>query len=169
MKPRIFVASSREGLDIAEALVYNLDYVAELSPWSAGIFGLTSSTLETLMSILDSFDFGIFVLTPDDVATIRKETLNVARDNVIFELGLFMGRLGRERCVIVVPRPIADLHLPSDLTGITPASYEPYRSDENWRAALTSACVDIKQLVRRLGSRGTASRLISSDTPGPDL
>jgi Predicted nucleotide-binding protein containing TIR-like domain len=169
MKPRIFVASSTEALDIAEAIVYNLDYIAELSPWSANIFRLTTPALDTLLEVLETYDFGIFVLTPDDLVVMRKQEVNVPRDNVIFELGLLMGGLGKERCILVVPRPPADLHLPSDLAGVTPATYDPDRSDKNWPAALIHACVGIKATVRKLGRRGTTEVVVESSHDTPTL
>jgi len=167
MKPRIFVASSTEALHIAEAIVYNLDYVAELSPWSANIFELTIPALDTLLGALETYDFGIFVLTPDDVVVMRKQEVNVARDNVIFELGLFMGGLGKERCILVVPRPAAALHLPSDLAGVTPATYDPERSDENWPAALIHACVGIRATVKKLGRRGVSEQVVEPSLGTP--
>ena len=45
------------------------------------------------------------------------------RDNVLFELGLFMGKLTRYRTILVHPK-VKDLKLPSDLQGLTLASYE---------------------------------------------
>jgi CRP/FNR family transcriptional regulator, cyclic AMP receptor protein len=40
------------------------------------------------------------------------------RDNVIFELGLFMGALSRERTLVLVPKGM-DFKVPSDLLGMT--------------------------------------------------
>jgi predicted nucleotide-binding protein len=40
------------------------------------------------------------------------------RDNVIFELGLFMGALTRTRTFVLAPSQV-DLKIPSDLLGVT--------------------------------------------------
>lgn len=74
----------------------------------------------------------------------------VVRDNVLFELGLFIGALGKDRCFIVRPRNI-DLHLPTDLLGITPADYEAERSDGDVAAAVNHACVLVKRKIAQLG------------------
>lgn len=79
------------------------------------------------------------------------------RDNVVFELGLFIGRLGRERCFIVIPKGSEDeIHLPSDLLGITPALYEPNRQDKNLVAALGPAATKITRMIRSLAQRPSA-------------
>jgi predicted nucleotide-binding protein len=159
MKPRVFVGSSVESLKIAEAILYNLEYTAQVTPWSQGIFKLSKSALNSLTTELKNFDFGIFVLSPDDILQIRNEQFSVARDNVIFELGLFIGKLGAERCFIVVPRDCEDLHLPTDLTGFTPATYDAKRDDNNWKAALSFACIEIKESIERLGRFETSQSL----------
>lgn len=149
-RPSVFVGSSVEGLPIVEAIVVNLEHTCEVVPWTT-MFGPGEYTLEALESNLDGFDFAVLVLTGDDVVGSRGALSNAPRDNVLVELGLFMGKLGRRRTMIVTDRSI-DLKLPTDLAGLTHASYSPHRNG-NYRAAMGAACVRIKDVITSLGSR----------------
>lgn len=168
MKPRVFVGSSVESLKIADAIQTNLDYDAEVTVWSDGIFKPSKYVLESLLMELANTDFGIFVLTPEDIVKIRDKEETAARDNVIFELGVFIGRLGRERTFFVVPRNAADFHLPSDLIGLEPVKYEANRSDGNLTAALRPACSAIATAIREQGARNSTTdanpSLVTEDT-----
>jgi predicted nucleotide-binding protein len=55
------------------------------------------SNLENLSRILNDYDFAVIILTPDDVIISRGNQQKISRDNLIFELGLFMGFIGRNR------------------------------------------------------------------------
>ena len=61
-KPRVFIGSSSEGLRAAELLQLNLDYSAECSIWSQGVFGLSRNTLEVLVDRAGDFDYAVLVL-----------------------------------------------------------------------------------------------------------
>ena len=150
-RPAVFIGSSAEGLPIAEAIQSNLDRHAECQIWSQGFFGLSAGTLETLTRDCHQFDFAVLVLTADDLVQKRGQERRAARDNVLFELGLFMGALGRERTYAVFCRD-HQLDLPSDLAGVTLATFaQPART--NLRAALGPPCVDIREAMGRFGLR----------------
>ena len=117
--------SSYEGIAVAEALQARLDEVAEVTLWTQGIFDPGANFLEALIKTLDTTDFAILVMTPDDVILSGDEVSLAPRDNVLFELGLFMGRLGRERCFFVHERDLK-LKIPSDLLGISAVKYRRF-------------------------------------------
>lgn len=152
----MFIASSVEQLDLAYAAQENLEHDVEVTIWSQGVFQLSRNAMASLIDVLDQADFGLFMLAPDDVTKLRNVASRTVRDNVIFELGMFVGRLGSERCFIVVPRGVEDLHLPTDLVGLTPADFEPARKDQNLVAALGPACNRVRKAIRRLGAQRQA-------------
>jgi hypothetical protein len=151
MKPSVFVGSSTESLPIAYAIQQNLEIVSEVTVWTQGIFELSKFSIDSLLDTVEGSDFGVFVFSPDDVSIMRGKEKSIVRDNVIFELGLFVGRLGREKNFIVLPRGCEDnFHLPTDLLGVTPL-YESNRQDGNLRAALGPACSKMTKAIEKLG------------------
>ena len=103
-QPKVFIASSSEGLEVATNLRTLLHDVlrdhAVLMPWTRA-FDLSAVYIESLEKAAEEADFAVVVVTPDDITINRNKKKAVPRDNVVFELGLFMGCLGRERCFIV--------------------------------------------------------------------
>lgn len=149
MKPKIFIGSSVEGLSVAYAIQQNLTHDSEPTVWDQGIFDLSQTTMESLTKAVDESDFGIFVFSPDDVTKMRGSDHNTVRDNVIFEFGLFTGKLGRDRVFFVEPDG-SELHLPTDLLGITPGVYNPNREDGRLQAATGPACNQIRESMKKL-------------------
>src|SRR5205814_6722002 len=115
-----------------------------------GLFQLGGTSIDTLVNALPKFDFSILVLTPDDMITTRKIDMMSPRDNVIFELGLFLARLGRERTFILRPHG-GSFKVPSDLTGVTVAQYEWPRKDGNYLGAVGAACDQIRTIIQNIG------------------
>ena len=116
MKPRIFIGSSSEGLYVAEYVknYFSADY--DCVVWNDNVFKYNKSFLETLLNSASLFDFGFLIFTKDDLEIIRDSIFDEARDNVIFEYGLFLGRLGVERAFILAEEGVK---IPSDFLGIT--------------------------------------------------
>jgi len=154
--PHVFICSSSENLHIAEQIQLGLDHHKSIvSKWTDQVFGLTKQTMEDLEREVNCADFAIAVVTGEDVVTSRKKRKVAPRDNVVFELGLFMGQLGRDRTVMVMPRGI-DLKLPSDLQGLNPLSFTmPANSADKgqWAVALGPVCTQLKALFDNRGPR----------------
>jgi Predicted nucleotide-binding protein containing TIR-like domain len=152
--PSLFIASSVEGMPIAEAVQKGLNYAANAEIWNQATFDLSSVTIDALLKKCGAMDFAVFVLTPDDVKLKREKKTAAARDNVIFELGLFSGTLGRERCFLVHERnkETKPIELPSDLAGITPATFRRHDSG-NLDASLGPVCSEIKNSIARQKQR----------------
>jgi hypothetical protein len=153
MRPKIFIGSSTEGLKVAQSIQVLLDISCEVTIWSQGVFGLSQGTLESLVLALDKYDFAILVLTPDDMTTSKEQTTQSPRDNVLFELGLFVGGIGRDRTFIVFDRS-KQIKIPSDLAGITFASFQEH-TDGNLLASLGASTTLIQNEIQRLGIRVT--------------
>ena len=150
VKPSLFIGLSSEGLEFARAVRTSLTDDAEITLWNEGFFGLGNTFIETLVTALPRFDFALLVLTPDDLLESRAAEMFSPRDNVLFELGLFMGRLGRARTFILHQRSPAP-KIPSDLAGVTTATYEWPRQDMNYVAAVGPACDSVRRALRELG------------------
>ncbi|WP_437876862.1 TIR domain-containing protein [Sorangium sp. So ce513] len=143
----MFIGSSAErlSLSIAEELQGGLQYVAECTIWTQGVFGPSANALDDLVCRARDSDYAIFVLTPDDAIVKRDCSGKVPRDNVVFEIGLFMGVLGRGRVFMVCSRGVR-IDLPSDFVGVTVVSYG-HRTDGNWSAALGPVCAQLKKVM----------------------
>ena len=161
IKPKIFIGSSTEKLDIAYAIQENLQSDAEATVWTQAVFDLGSDFLDEILKKLNQTDFGVFVFLPDDRVTIRTRDYTAVRDNVLFEYGLFVGRLGRTRCVYVLPKDAQNIWIPTDLAGVVSAKYDP--DSDNLVAALGPACAAIRRKIKELGIRESRFRILPQE------
>lgn len=149
----VFIGSSSEGKDVAHRLAVGLDHsgLTESTVWTHGVFSPGQHPLAALVGRAQAADFAVMVLSPDDDVESRSSKEQAPRDNVVFELRLFMGALGPERTYMVLPDGV-NLKLPTDLAGITYLPY-PTRNDGNVAAALNGVVIAIIDEVRSEGSR----------------
>ncbi len=94
--------------------------------------------IEKFEAYANSASFAVVLLSPDDMAYPKSKPENPhprARQNVILELGFFLGKLGRDR-VFALLRETTDFERPSDYDGII---YTPYDGDSGgWRLNLAA-------------------------------
>jgi len=113
------------------------------------VFRPTEFVWESIERELDATDCGVFVLTPDDLVLGRGRRTPVPRDNVILELGLFGGRLGRHQAVAFVPRG-RNIKLPSDLLGMNFIDYGYPDDPSILETCLAPACERLRRHLRTL-------------------
>lgn len=167
IRPQVFVGSSTESRPLAYAIQQSLDDYADVTVWDQNVFRLTKSTLENLLERLTASDFAIFVFAPNDVLKIRNERLKAVRDNVLFELGLFMGYLGRDRTYVVAPKGEKKLRIPIDLLGVTIGRFNSERHDRNMRAAMGPFCEQVREEIAQLGHLSDRAVKISKKPAAP--
>jgi predicted nucleotide-binding protein len=103
---------------------------------NAIILNEQASAGRTIIEKLEHYgdvDFAVVLLTPDDVGAARDDAATLrprARQNVVLELGLFIGRLGRAH---VCALHKGDLELPSDFVGVV---YVPMDDGGAWKYLL---------------------------------
>ncbi len=163
-KLKLFVGSSVGGLNQARAVQGALQYDAYVRVWTNGIFRTGNYPIEDLIEALDDADFGAFIFLPEDVLILNRQNQaiesKVVRDNVLFELGMFMGRLGKTRAFIIKPRG-HELHLPTDLAGINTAEFN---DDPNLDAALGPPSYELLKMMKKAGAK-TATKMQGPATP----
>jgi len=147
---KIFIISSAESLGVARAIQTAFghdDFITTI--WTDGVFRATNYPLQSLLDAVDDSDFAVAIAHADDIAACRGQQWPVPRDNVVFELGLFMGRLGKERAILMEPRDL-DVKLPSDLSGIMTIIYR-YTPGGDTAALMGPACNQLRDHILRLG------------------
>jgi CRP/FNR family transcriptional regulator, cyclic AMP receptor protein len=149
-KIRVFIISSAESMAVARAVQNAFAYDPfTTTVWTDGVFKVSNYALQSLEDEVDKSDFAIAIAHADDLTDSRGKQWPAPRDNVIFELGLFMGRLGKERAILMEPRD-AGVKLPSDLAGITTVPYR-YVKGEDATALIAPACNLLRDHINRLG------------------
>lgn len=156
MKPTVFIGSSTEGLSVLRRVQKLLSPIADVTPWTDDVTFRKPGDyfLDSLLTAASNFDFAVLVFGADDVLRSRKKTQPAPRDNVIFELGLFLSRLGRKRTFVIAPTIWKTrLKVLSDLQGLNLAEYDPPSSERNLIAKLKKPCSDISEQILRDGRR----------------
>ena len=149
--PIMFVGSSVEGLAVAREVQAQMkhDKVA-VRVWTGGVFGPSGVPVDDLLQQVSEADFALFVFGPDDKVASRDKEYDAPRDNVIFEMGLFMGHLGRRRTFMLKEQK-SELKIPSDLLGITPITYV-CRAGCGLADQIGPACNDLRKVISDLGA-----------------
>lgn len=166
-KPAVFIGSSSERQEVARAIELNLESVANVTIWPHA-FSPGRSVFEDLLEQSSRFDFAIIVMSADDVVTSRGIEHPAPRDNVVFELGLFLGSLGRER-VFAVFEQSSVAKIMSDYKGVTYLTYDESRLPHEATSALSPASTRIMATIKKLGKVDKSQEVDNYLFPGPLL
>ena len=124
-------------------------------------FPATEYFATSLLRAASSFDFGLFLFEPDDVVQSRNQASSVPRDNVVFELGLFMSHLGLKRAFPMVPQ--GRVKILSDLAGFQPIVYEEPAN----AAELKALIVEERNRITRQAEILQLKTLLATALTGP--
>ena len=117
-KMEIFLGSSSEAADYMVEIAAHLEKMGTSAlMWNSpgkGIFVASSNTIDALIDITKRVQAAVFIFNADDKIWNDKSALNgyTVRDNVLFEYGLFMGALGKDKVCFVCkgnPKEVSDL------------------------------------------------------------
>ncbi|MBL7969575.1 MAG: nucleotide-binding protein [Prolixibacteraceae bacterium] len=126
IKKKLFIGSSSEELPLAESAKSILEKDFDITIWNekvwdTSVFKINQNFLSDLLKASLQYDFGILLGTNDDKVIFRGEEVLQPRDNVLFELGLFTGRLGTSKCAFLIDK---EIKLLSDFKGLSLAYFD---------------------------------------------
>ena len=150
--PRLFIGSSKEYLKVAYAIQEQLmrtDIIVNV--WTQDCFRPSGGTLDSLEREATRCDLALFLFGNEDLTISKGEELLSPRDNVVFELGLFMGRLSSSRVFFAKEIDIS-LKIPSDLYGITPIDYRR-KPGEELSISVQPICNKLATIAEELGTK----------------
>lgn len=109
---------------------------------------LTKELLSDVINLFKESEFCVAFLTADDVVMAGNKKLRL-RQNVIFELGMALIQLGRERCMLLCDFDYrsADFDLPSDMNSLEILCFEPDDIDKVTNEIINKILVDSKKSV----------------------
>ncbi len=149
---RIFIGSSSEYLETAYAIQEGMLHSnISVNVWSQDCFRPSEGTLLSLEREALNSDFALFIFGNEDLVISRDIETEAPRDNVVFELGLFTGKLSSER-VYYAKEIGVDLKIPTDLLGITPISYRK-KDREPLSVSVQPICNKLIQMAKMHGTK----------------
>lgn len=149
---------------VAERFCIALQSVAKMIPWWASPeFQPMQGTLQSLLLACNAYDFGLFIMSPDDQIESRGRKQTSARDNVLFEMGMFLGKVGSERVFVFVQEAEKNkaVKMPSDLAGVIIPRFSNF-DEYDLIASVNAAAAEYGKLIQLRGPRFGRIKLVKS-------
>ena len=122
---KVSIIYGGSGREYAQTLRKKIENVSneERFPICAKIINdrvLTRELLHDVMKLFKESDFCVAFFTKDDSCIVEKSQKKRLRQNVVFELGMALIELGRERCIFLSDFDVddPDFELPSDMNSL---------------------------------------------------
>lgn len=147
-KPNIFIAASSAANEYATAVQRHLEKDFNVRVWS-DVRARYKFLPQNIGNLPSQYDFGVFIFSDNDTLTKDNQQFPITRDNVLFEFGVFVGKLGYERCYILAPN-LPNFHLPSDLDGFLFDSFIKPSNKNDIESAFRVPCGNIRQDINEL-------------------
>ena len=159
---QVFIGTTEEKVTYGRSLIAHLQHHAACRLADTA-FLKNDSFLGNLKEIAETYDFAVLLLTPDDKLETRQLTWQCARDNLIFEAGLFFATLGGERTFVVRPAGMTDFKIPSNLSGINLSTYDDHH--QNPRDAIMRTAIEVLEAIEKLGTRRRNREAVGTEKP----
>jgi Predicted nucleotide-binding protein containing TIR-like domain len=165
LKPTIFFSSSSEAMNILDNLLLLISENDWALPqkWSQRTFQPGVSYLESFMRMTENCDFAVIVYSLDDRTDSRGQSYEAPRDNILFELGYFLAKLGPERVVVISPQS-QRAKFPSNYAGYWTLTYDPSVGDPS--QFLARVGVEVRDWFQRIH---TSKSFVSPPPSPPDF
>jgi hypothetical protein len=146
---KIFVASSTEALkDARQVCAWIKEAECEPNLWPDS-YGPGEHTVDSLKRTAIASDAAVFILSADDKIAYRGNILSSPRDNIIFELGLFIGTFEGQSVKRAIYCVTGDVKVASDLAGLTCLQLDTKSKTPQCRQKIIDWCNEIKQMPAR--------------------
>jgi hypothetical protein len=151
-RPVMFIGSSSEAKPVVDTIVQVFADHVDCIPWYLAPEFKSKGSFPTFNGLCDAaraYDFALFVLTSDDLLEHRSEKYSCPRDNVVFEMGLFIGTIGPERVFAVVEQHTTpEMKIPTDLYGVNMPRFD--HSPDTPIASLASINAELQGFVKTI-------------------
>lgn len=141
MTPKMFIGCSAMSLEIARAVQESLGPDIETQIWNQGHFRPSSTILNSVVKASTDFDYGLFILSVNEK--------DDSRDNIMLEMGIFIGQMGFDRVFLMVPQNSTGFSLPSDLMGFVTLEYDNANLNNDISVSLSALCNKIRREIKR--------------------
>ena len=155
-RKKVFIGCSSNALPVADEVKnivgLNFNYF-DVEVWNETDWKNLVSVLDNLIEKIEEYHYAIFIGYPDDTMKSGGDTFLITRDNVIFEFGLFLSRLNKDRTFLLIPELISTMTYPfrllSDIgDSVVVDKYKLVSQNQSWVAEGLKE--DLKKLIKKI-------------------